>query len=473
MLKNFGKKTYTQGFTVVTTINSQLQNHSQKTIQRHLKNYEKKFKLNQNINIKSQRHLSYDQWFFHEDKPLPPMTNIAVIMAQYPESTMIKTASEQWLTIQPIPGISGDILSFKNDQWCHENYQTPQAALTVINNHTGAIHALIGSVNDNQYFNRATQAYRQVGSTFKPLLYATALTNGLSLASVINDAPFVSNGGDTDLVWRPSNHDSTYSGPMRLRDAMVRSRNLVSIRILDFIGIKNMVSASEAYGLDPDKLPKDLSLSLGTGQSTVMGMASAYSTFANNGNRSLPFIASGIYDQKGELVTIDHEVPVDGVYLTQQEPVPVISKNVAFLMFNLLQDVVKRGTARKALTLNRPDIGGKTGTTNGLKDTWFCGLNGDYSSSVWVGFDHYQTLKTYANGLALPIWIDTMSLWLKDKPIATPEKPNDIISLKVHGLPGQKSEYFELFDKSSTEYQLHQSNLLEQDKESTPRSQIF
>ncbi|MDA9832027.1 PBP1A family penicillin-binding protein [Gammaproteobacteria bacterium] len=473
MLKNFGKKVYTQGLTVITTIHRQLQDHAQKTIQHHINNYADKFQLNQSINIENQRHLSSESWFLNHKKALPPMTNMAVIMMQYPESTMIKTASEQWLIIASIEGAPGDILSFKNDQWTHETYQQPQVAFTVMNNHTGAIQALIGSVNDDQYFNRATQAYRQVGSTFKPLLYATALANGLSLAAILNDAPYVSNGGGGDLIWRPANHDATYGGPMRLRDAMIGSRNLVSIRILDLIGIPKMINESKQYGLLTEKLPKDLSLSLGTGQSTVTAMTSAYSTFANKGNRAIPFIASGIYNQKGHRVTLNNEQPIDGIFLTQQKSVAVIHENIAYLMFDLLQDVVKRGTARKARSIGRSDIGGKTGTTNGLKDTWFCGLNGDYSASVWAGFDQFQSLNTYANGLALPIWIDIMADWLKHQPLSVPEKPNDIVSRKIPGLSGKKSEYFELFDRSNPDFESHQSTLLDPNSSTLPRSQIF
>lgn len=474
MLKNFGQQIYSQGFTVITTINSDLQKSAQESIQKHINLYEKNMMLNKPINIKNERHLSFDQWFFNENKPLPKLTNIAVIMNQQSQSTMIKTDTDQWLTIDHIDGEVGDILTSKENLWEHEYYQTPQAALTVMENHSGAILALIGSVENDQHFNRATQSYRQIGSTFKPLLYATALSSGLSLASVINDAPYISNGGDADLIWRPSNYDATYAGPMRLRDAMVNSKNLVSIRILDFIGIPKMIDEITRYGLLPEKMPHDLTLSLGTGQANVTEMTSAYTTFANKGKRSVPFIALKILDQKGQQITIQDEKSIDGLYLTQQKSIPIIHENTAYLMFNLLQDVVKRGTAQKAKILNRPDIGGKTGTTSSHKDTWFCGLNGDYTASIWVGFDQLYSLKTYANSLALPIWIEIMRNWLKDKPLSIPNKPDDIISLKISAMPkNERAPYFELFDQTNLNFKNEQSSLLEKSSDQLPISQIF
>lgn len=455
MLKAFGQETHTRGFKVITTINSQLQEDAKAISKSHLDNYIKKRGLNQIINIKEQRFDDSSSWLKGSKSPLPRLTNVAVIMENDGQFTVIKNRQNDLLAIDALPDlIPGQLIQQKDGEWQPVFYNKPEIGAVVLSTQTGAILSLVGSLSENQYFNRATQAYRQVGSTFKPLLYATALSNGMNLASVVNDSPYVAYGGDTDLVWRPSNHDYSYSGPMRLRDAMVFSRNLVSIRLLDMIGIRNMIEMSTQFGLDSSTLPNDLSLALGSGTATPLMMASAYTTFSNQGLLSKPFIIERIYDQKNQEIPVVTDLNIDGVYFNQQTPEAVLKPEVAYLMFDLLKDVVKRGTARRARVLNRTDIAGKTGTTNDLRDAWFCGLNGQYSASVWVGFDDFSTLKAYSSQLALPIWTDIMAKWLKNKPSVTPEKPNNIVSLKIQPLhPEQKNQRkFELFDQSAPEF---------------------
>ncbi len=454
--KQYGDDIYTKGFSVITTIDSEIQETVKSVISDHIKDYVQNKGLDVDVNIGDMRRYSADRWFEKMKLPKPKLGKLAVVMMVYSNHAVLKTDSDNWVTVDlndiNSPNI-GDIFTLEQSIWEHIKYPHPEAAFTLVESKTGGIIALLGSNDNNQFFNRATQATRQVGSTFKSLLYAIALTNGMTLASVVNDSPFVAYGGDTELLWRPSNHDSSYTGPMRLRDAMIRSRNLVSIRLMDMLGVKEVTGMIDKFGLNTQNMPQNLSLALGSGTATPLEMASAYTVFGNEGNRSKPFIVKQIFDQKGSEISIDSLLQSDGVYLTQQPPVPVLSKETAYLMFDLLGDVVKRGTGRKAKKLNRIDVGGKTGTTNGLRDIWFCGITKDYSATIWLGFDDYSSLGVYASQFALPIWIDIMSHWLADKPESLPDKPNDIVSLKIpKDVQNQNSKYiFELFDQKNEE----------------------
>ncbi|MEH6449322.1 MAG: penicillin-binding protein 1A [Oleispira sp.] len=370
-----------------------------------------------------------------------------------------------------------------------------EGALISIDPKQGAIRALVGgfSYSLNKY-NRAIQADRQPGSAFKPFIYSAALANGFTPASIINDAPVVFKDAGLEKSWRPENSSGKFYGPTRLREALYKSQNLVSIRILKQVGPRRAVNYISPFGFPREKLNKDLSLALGASAVTPLELATGYTVLANGGFQIKPYFIERIEVGSEEVprfdanpmqacleCVIEDEATSDNdtTQSRQQEeqallasittpllkalipePVPaiklaprVMDARTHFIMNNMLQDVIKRGTGKRALALKRNDLAGKTGTTNDQKDAWFSGYNRDLVTSVWIGFDQPRTLGRWAFGgnTALPVWVNYMGAMLKGKEHRPFPQPDGVVSVRIDpetGLlaqPGQSNAIFELF----------------------------
>jgi penicillin-binding protein 1A len=302
-----------------------------------------------------------------------------------------------------------------------------QGALIALSTDTGAVRALVGGFDFRQRkFNRVTQAYRQPGSTIKPFVYAAALENGFSGSTLVNDLPirfdpFVT-GGE---LWEPKNYDEKYEGPMTLRTALAKSKNMVSIRLVQAVGPKQAQAYLTRFGFEAERNPAFFTLALGAGGTTPMQMASAYAVFANGGYRVTPYFIDRIVDENGGLVSRSEPVRAG-------ENAPrVMDERYAFLTDSLLQGVVNQGTAKRALSLGRTDLAGKTGTTNDAQDAWFAGYHPKMVALTWVGYDQPRSLgeRETGGGLALPIWMGFMSEALKRLPAAPRVPPKGILRI--------------------------------------------
>ncbi len=345
--------------------------------------------------------------------------------------------------------------------------QVPEAqgALVALDPDDGAIAALIGGFDYYVYkYNRATQASRQPGSGFKPFLYSAALENGFTPASVILDAPIVMDDPDSETSWRPENSSGEFHGPTRLREALVRSRNLVSIRILRDIGTRTLIDYAARFGFARASMPNDLTLALGTLQATPLEVATGFAAFANGGYRIEPFFIDRIEDATGKVVyeaaprevceqcgvpatstgapELDAPLALQaaasvrgGLALPPKDRVAerIISPQNAYIMDDIMADVIRRGTGRRANVLNRSDIAGKTGTTNDSKDAWFNGFNRDLVATVWVGYDQERSLGEGEEGsrTAVPIWVYFMREALKALPQHVRPRPEGVIELPI------------------------------------------
>lgn len=309
--------------------------------------------------------------------------------------------------------------------WSITQLPEVQSAFVAANTDDGAVRALVGGFDYNlNKFNHVTQAWRQPGSSFKPFIYSASLEKGLSPATIINDAPISFDAGHTGgQAWEPKNYDGKYEGPMTMRRGLTKSKNMISIRILDKIGAKYGQEYATRFGFDADKNPPFLTLALGAGAVTPWQMVGAYSVFANGGYKINPYLITKVTDNAGKVlsqVTPDHA----------GDPANrIIDERNAYMMDSMLKDVVRYGTATKALALKRTDIAGKTGTTNDSFDAWFAGYQPKLVGIAWVGFDQPHNLgnKETGGGLALPIWLGYMQKALKDVPNADRPIPEGII----------------------------------------------
>jgi penicillin-binding protein 1A len=349
-------------------------------------------------------------------------------------------------------------------KYSFELQQSPeaQAALISIRPKDGAILALSGGYNfQMSKYNRAIQAKRQPGSNFKAFIYLAALEQGQTAASLINDAPLVFEDKNLETSWRPENSSGQFYGPTRLREAFYRSRNLVSIRLLKNLGINNTLEHITKFGFDAKDLPKDLSLALGSAGITPMQIAAGYAMIANGGHYIEPFLVSRIENANGELLfeadpyivcdtTCQQERDLETSEQEEGKTALKIAPRIAderavFILHSMMKDVIRKGTGRRAASMARSDLGGKTGTTNEQKDAWFSGFNTDIATSVWVGFDEPRTLgrREYGSRAALPIWMDFMSYALEDAPLANLKQPNGIVSIKINTKTGKRSAFAE------------------------------
>ncbi len=318
----------------------------------------------------------------------------------------------------------------KDDKGHWQISQLPEveSAFVAVDPRDGSIRALVGGFDFNRNkFNHVTQAWRQPGSSFKPFIYSASLEKGYSPNSVIADEPIVIPASETgSQAWEPHNYDGKYEGPMKLRTALAKSKNMVSIRILQAIGTQYAQDYATRFGFDADKHPPYLTMALGAGSVTPWQMVRAYSVFANGGYKINPFVVREIRDEHNAVLARSSEVPAG------DESIRALDPRNAFLMDAMLRDVTIYGTAARAsATLKRQDLAGKTGTTNEYVDAWFCGYQMTVAGCAWIGFDQPKKLgdKETGGAAALPIWIGYMSRALKDVPVQVPQAPEGLVAV--------------------------------------------
>jgi len=379
----------------------------------------------------------------------------------------------------PAPKKAGDIVATgdivrvsMDDEAGWELAQVPvvEGALVSLRPDDGAILALVGGFDfSRSKFNRVTQARRQPGSSFKPIIYSAALEKGFTPASMINDAPVVFDDAGLESTWRPENYSGQFFGPTRLREALYRSRNLVSIRVLRAIGAEYAASYAENFGFAAQDLPKNLTLALGTATVTPLQMARAYAVLANGGYLIEPYFISTIRNAAGEIISmaqspvVCEKCPAELDEISTGSPRQVnlaprkLSPENVWLMTSMMRDVIQRGTGQKARVLGRADLAGKTGTTNEQMDGWFSGFNHALVATAWVGFDKLEPLGRGETGgrSALPMWIDYMQVALKGVAEVSRQPPEGLVTVRIDpatGLlarSGQQNAIFETFMKDS------------------------
>ncbi len=363
--------------------------------------------------------------------------------------------------------VVGDVIRVSTEdskQWSLAQIPNVSGALVSVDPHNGGILALVGGF-DYYYskFNRAIQARRQPGSSFKPFIYSAALDSGYTPASIINDAPVVFEDVALEDTWRPQNYSGKFFGPTRLRVALFKSRNMVSIRLLNDMGRRHAMQHVTKFGFDQERLPYDLTLALGSGAVTPLELAKGYSVFANGGYQIEPYLIDRIEDDKGEVLfsadsltvcetdckqlqqqikkeemdkleaNSEHKDLPSGLSGSLRVAARVIDQENAYQMVSMMQDVIKRGTGTKAKALGRNDLAGKTGTTNEQHDAWFSGFNGDVVATTWVGFDQDRPLgkREVGGTAALPIWMDYMKVALDGRAENTLETPAGIVTMRI------------------------------------------
>ncbi|MFP5431114.1 MAG: penicillin-binding protein 1A [Gammaproteobacteria bacterium] len=387
--------------------------------------------------------------------------------------------------VGPQPKTASDILAVDdivrvrpraNGGWDLVQVPKVQGQLVAINQDTGAIEAVVGGFDFTESkFNRSLQGWRQAGSTLKPFIYSLALERGYTPASLVNDSPL--SFGEGANAWRPSNSDGEFYGPIRLRRALYQSRNLVSIRLLQSVGIDNARSYMQRFGFPRDRMQRNLTLALGSAEVLPVQMAAAYAAFANGGFHVTPYFVARVEDSKGSLLfqaspervcrecenplpeaepePVATEITGEGNSITVTEPpapampfVPdypvaarIMSARAAWQTQSILRDVIVRGTGRAALSLGRGDLAGKTGTTNDAKDAWFAGFGGKLVAVSWVGFDQPQTLgrMEYGGYAALPLWNGFMGPALAGTPEYHPPLPTGLVPVRVRLSNGQRT----------------------------------
>ena len=535
VVNKFGLKAYTEGYTAITTLDSAMQSRAVKALQAGIMAYDQRHGY-RGAEIAE---VAQEDW---------EATLKSTAVYGELEPAIVTVVAEDHLTILTKDGLSlpvnwadglenlrlyktvnartapiesaatlfkvGDlirILRHANDRVSLTQLPEAQAAMVALAPNNGGIRALVGGFDYRQSrFNRVTQATRQPGSNFKPFIYTTALKNGFTPASMINDAPVVFDDVKLEETWRPENDGGKFYGPTRLREALYRSRNLVSIRLLRRMGIDRTLEGLQSFGFDTSDMPLDLSLALGSHALTPLEIARGYAVFANGGYLIKPYILDKVIDRDGNVIyqanpdtvcepcetpdnngsannqtesqDIDLQLEqllsnlaqesllqneqdswqaiVQALQTTNEiETVAakrVVDKQTAFLIDSMLKDVILRGTGKKAQKLNRSDLAGKTGTTNGPRDAWFSGYSPHLVATAWVGFDDNLLLgrNEYGGSSALPIWIEFMGDALADKaPIQRPQ-PNGIVMVKIDAKTGQRvaphqDGIFEFFRKGN------------------------
>lgn len=485
IINQYGDDAYNAGLKVYTTLNPRLQKAANNALYLALHEYDERHGYRGRD--------SKDQ----QDKVIGDTTPVTVdaigdnqITATLPDQTTITIPWEnlKWARafkgrnrLGPSPKTPADIVKpgdfirvrkLDNNTWKLSQIPEPEGALIALNPKNGAIVALTGGFDfSNSKFNRATQAKRQPGSGFKPILYTRALESGFTAASLINDAPVVFDERSQESEWRPENYSGKFFGPTRLRTALRKSRNLVSIRLMRSLGVKEVINAAKRFGLPDKQLPKSLSLALGSGHATPLEMARIYAVFANGGFKIEPYIIDRIESFVGETLfqakpalacpnCNENQLADGGDYYAHR----IISPQVNFIMNTLLRDVVNRGTATKALKLGRTDLAGKTGTTNEQRDAWFNGYTPTLTAIAWVGFDSAIPLghKETGGKAALPMWMHFMKIALENEPEQRLQTPTGIVRKLINpktGLltaPGNKSGIWEYFREELAPEQIWQ-----------------
>ncbi len=541
MLRRYGENTYTAGYQVVTSLDSRLQEAANYALRNGLLEFTRRRGYRgpiDNVELSDDVLATpFEDWPLEVRESLeqyaPGGLSVALVtaVAENNSASIVfrggNRATLPWAgigwakpfvdreTTGPAPESINDVLVVgdlvyvmptANDSWALAQPPEAQGAVVSIDPYDGAIGALTGGFDfTTSKFNRARQAFRQPGSSFKPFIYSAALEHGNTAATVVLDAPVVINSSELEAVWRPINYSGRFYGPTRMREALVRSMNLVSVRLLLFeTGVGNAVRHIAKFGFGGAALPHNGSLALGGGAASPLDMAQGYATLANGGHAVKPYVIDAIYGPEGETlyratpaivcdacIAEDEPDPeFDPLLFPGEEPVPemtleemadialtyqpdatvapelyenvnvapqVITPQNAFIVQDMMRDVIRRGTGRRALTLGRRDLSGKTGTSNDRRDAWFGGFNGDLASIVWVGYDDDLPLGPGEEGsrTALPIWIDFSRIALKGVPEHQLPMPQGIVSVRIDretGCParaGQGNVTFEVFREGS------------------------
>jgi penicillin-binding protein 1A len=479
LFEQYGNMIYEQGLAVVTTIDASLQRAATRHLRHHLQLYERRHGWR---GAEAQHDLTRidtrEGWLallariptWGGLKPVL-VTGLeaqqAAVIDQEGRSILLDWQAMSWARrhidenrLGPEPKVASDILKIgdivrvaydrENDRWDLVQLPAIAGALVALRPGDGSVVALEGGFDFfHSKFNRVTQAERQTGSIFKPFIYSAALEKGYNAASVINDAPVVFEDDKLESAWRPENYSGRIFGPTRLREALFHSRNLVSIRLLRAIGINYSTQfVSSNFGFDRRKLPTDLSLALGSGTMTPWELVRGYAVFANGGFLIDPYLIQSISNQRGEQILLAKPAIACStceLAIAQGQRVDLrlaprtLSPRNAWLMHDMLRDVVTQGTGRRALKLNRSDIAGKTGTTNEQRDAWFAGYSPMVASVVWLGFDSPKPMGSREAGgfAALPLWIDFMADALANQSEYPPQQPIGIGSALIDADTGE------------------------------------
>ncbi len=474
----YGDDVYTDGFSIYTTIDGSIQNAANTAVHDSLLAYDQRHGYRgPEDNFGTPDLTTMENWEnkLNDESDINGLEPAAVIDMAHHSVTALR-ANGSMVTI-PWEGLAwarkqvnhdylgrmpsdardvvklGDVIRIQqtNQGWRLAQVPKAEAGFVALNPQSGSILALVGGFDfQNSNFNRITDAQRQPGSSFKPFIYSAALSKGFTLATVVNDAPIVLTNPD-GTIWRPQNDEHKFFGPTRVHDALMYSRNLVSIRLLNMTGTSYAVKYLQNFGFSAAQLPPVLSLALGTPTVTPLQMAEAYSVFANGGYRVVPYAIESIRDSKGKLVYQAHPLtactnctdtntpgktapPIDNTHAPH-----VISSQNAFLITSALHDVIQHGTASAAKVLNRQDLAGKTGTSQNQVDAWFAGYNADLVAIAWTGFDQPQSLHEYGAQASLPMWMQFMQIALKGKPEHVLPQPPGIVSIRINPQTGHRA----------------------------------
>ena len=525
MVELYGSEAYTEGFKVFTTVDSKYQEAANAAVIQGLMDYNERHGYKGPITNLFEDDPEGDwQETINRSRAagilLPAMvTKVdgqqAFIGLRNAKSAVIEWDNLQWakpwLSVNSFghnPKEASDVLKAGDHIWVrimpdgrYRLAQEPEAqsALVSMDPEDGGILALVGGFNfyDSMY-NRATQAVRQAGSSFKPFIYASAIDNGMTAATIINDAPVVFADDQLEDSWRPNNDNMKFNGPMRLREGLYRSRNLVSIRVLRETGINNTINFLKRLGFRSESFNRDLSISLGNVSMTPLELTTGYAVFANGGYQIQPYLIDRLELEDQQLFKANpavvcrncedepkpekavEEPPIIALEDGMMEPLvdafepeeknhakEVLSPQVSYIVNDILNDVIWKGTGRRARVLERHDIGGKTGTTNDSKDVWFVGYSPDVLTSVWVGMDDHTTLGRWEYGanVALPVWIDYMKVALDGKPENKQPQPDGIVTLRISpetgrlARQGDPNAIFEIFRKEHAPTTVSEDNL--------------
>jgi penicillin-binding protein 1A len=449
-LNRMGEEALTDGYVVVTSIDGRMQQAANLAVRNGIMGYDRRHgyrgpeaqleladsdpELRWRLDPLAGR---YNIATLHPALVLESDRNKALVELRGGETIELDAEAVKWArgyktaTDVPAGGVDsilapGDVIRIRHDDekgsWELTQMPVVQSALTSLDSRDGAIRAMVGGFSFAlNKFNRSTQSARPPGSSFKPFVYSAAFEKGFNPGSLVNDAPVaLPDPSQPDGWWRPRNDDGTFMGPMRLREAMVRSRNLVSVRLMEAMGARAGRDYMLKFGFSPESLPANLSLALGTSAVAPLTMARGFATFTNGGKLVDPWFIERIEDRDGEVV-YQAQPPMacaDCQATAGGEAPQAIDPRNAYLVMSLLKDVITRGTGSGAKVLDRPDIGGKTGTTNDFRDVWFSGFGADLVTTVWVGFDDFSSLGNgeFASRNAVPIWTEFMRVALDGVP---------------------------------------------------------
>ena len=488
MIKEYGLDAYKEGYEVYTTLDSKKQNTANKAVKNGLEDYDKRhgFREPENyqelfpkdffqltleerislVNLNDKEQLDYRNIDLFFDA-LALLESLNKTDFRFPGIILGVENSLKLLTFDkgiielswskelswarpyinenrrgPRPKQYSDFLKGGDLVWVQEDplnrrrflTQIPEAqsALVALNPNTGSIEALVGGYDFYlSKFNRASQSAPLLGSNFKPFLYAAALSSNFTASNLINDAPIVFDDIALEDKWRPKNASGKFYGPTRLREGLLQSRNLVSIRLLRDLGIEKTRSFSEKFGFDKTRLPADLSLALGTASLSPLDNAVAYSVFANGGKKIVSYFIEKVVDRSGAII-----FQKNNTELFSQ----AIDGRVAFIIKDILQEAGRRGTAKKISELERSDFSGKTGTTNDAESTWFTGFNDNLVTTVWVGFDQPKSLgnREFGSSVALPIWMEFIESNTEDIPLNSSLPPAGLVVIKIDPKTGER-----------------------------------